>query len=334
MKRIFYLDWLRVIAIIGVICIHASSNAVEGLSKSCVPYLINCFGRFAVPVFVMMSGVLFLNRNISIKKLYSKYILKYAVCIFIFYILNILISYFHLKYIFITQKHIWFLYMIIGIYMVYPFLKMIIASDKLSLYFVALSVIYAFIMPLFIIIIDHFSGNKYINFIEYNLNYYIGNSNIYLPLGFSAYFILGYLCHKFNLKENLYLYTYVGLILSFALITYLTYYFSFSINKFIEVFLSKNIFVLIFAVSMFMFFKYNKLFNTENKIIYFLSKYTFCIYLIHAIILKYLKFTEKLVNIDYKSNLIIVLNIIITYGLSLLFAMIIKKIPVLNKYFI
>ena len=57
MKRIIYLDYLRIFAILGVILIHLTSyvNKTDIYCKE--------FGRYAVPCFVMISGVLFLGRK-------------------------------------------------------------------------------------------------------------------------------------------------------------------------------------------------------------------------------------------------------------------------------
>ena len=66
----FNTDVMRLIASFFVVMIHLSSN------NGAVGLMFNSISRFSVPVFVMISGALFLNRNISIKTLYKKYILR------------------------------------------------------------------------------------------------------------------------------------------------------------------------------------------------------------------------------------------------------------------
>lgn len=332
MKRIYYLDWLRVIAIIGVIFIHCSSLTVITCPREIFPYFINSFGRFAVPVFVMISGVLFLNKNIGIKKLYSKYILKFAVCILAFEFLAFLTKFFNWENVVIIKVHLWFLYMIMGIYMVYPFLKKIVSSQKLCLYFVGLSLIYVFIIPF---LIKFTSGFSYTDTFKF-LTYFTDKSYLHLPLGFSVYFVLGYLLHKYDIKKyfnNIVLY--FAAVISLGMITFSTMHIAVANGQFSEYLCDYNyIFVLTFAVSVFLIFKNHEVFNRENKVISFLSRYTFCIYLVHMIVLGHLRKIEPVLGYDFKTDPFMVINIVITFCLSLVLALIINKIPVLNKYFI
>jgi len=75
-NRIYYLDYLRLFAAIAVIILHTVDTEF-GSTKVTVfkwQYLNACDGlvRWCVPVFVMISGALFLERQIDIKKIYSK----------------------------------------------------------------------------------------------------------------------------------------------------------------------------------------------------------------------------------------------------------------------
>lgn len=67
-NRIFYLDCLRALAIIGVILCHVSAPFVINLSminsiEWDVALFFNCFRDFSVPLFVMISGALLINKN-------------------------------------------------------------------------------------------------------------------------------------------------------------------------------------------------------------------------------------------------------------------------------
>ena len=67
-NRIFYLDCLRALAIIGVILCHVSAPFVLNLSminsiEWDVALFFNCFRDFSVPLFVMISGALLINKN-------------------------------------------------------------------------------------------------------------------------------------------------------------------------------------------------------------------------------------------------------------------------------
>lgn len=81
-KHIIYLDILRIISTIAVIIIHISAQNWYNTSVSSFEWnVFNIFDsmfRWPVPIFVMISGTLFLDTNkiIDIKKLYQKNILR------------------------------------------------------------------------------------------------------------------------------------------------------------------------------------------------------------------------------------------------------------------
>ncbi|MBQ7258149.1 MAG: acyltransferase family protein [Abditibacteriota bacterium] len=139
MKRIIYLDYLRIFAILGVILIHLTSyvNKTDIYCKE--------FGRYAVPCFVMISGVLFLGRNIPLDTLFKKYVFKLAIALIFILIINKLISVcFHIN---CPIDHLWYIPMIICIYMAYPFIKLFIDNKVLVKYFLVLALIFNFIIP-------------------------------------------------------------------------------------------------------------------------------------------------------------------------------------------
>ena len=89
-NRIIYLDVLRILATFAVITIHVCSQNWNKVAPSSYEWnVFNFFSgisRWAVPIFVMISGTLFLDnrRNINIKKLYTKNILR-IITAFIFW---------------------------------------------------------------------------------------------------------------------------------------------------------------------------------------------------------------------------------------------------------
>lgn len=77
-KRVGYFDILRIVSIFFVIVIHVTSVGLR-LCETATPtwnvnWLLNSVSRWAVPVFFMVSGALFLepSREITLKKLYKK----------------------------------------------------------------------------------------------------------------------------------------------------------------------------------------------------------------------------------------------------------------------
>ena len=94
-KRIIYLDILRVIAIFFVIFNH---TGIDGFflfslkSPSHLPFwiysFISVFSKFAVYIFFMISGSLYLKKeNLSLKDIFLKKILKIVIITLIFSII-------------------------------------------------------------------------------------------------------------------------------------------------------------------------------------------------------------------------------------------------------
>ena len=64
--RVYYIDILRVLACIAVIMTHASDDYVLdnfGSSNFMIGNVIDSISRIGVPIFVMISGALLLNKN-------------------------------------------------------------------------------------------------------------------------------------------------------------------------------------------------------------------------------------------------------------------------------
>ena len=132
-QRVCCFDLLRVISIFFVIVIHVTSVGLRACDTMTGAWmanaLINSISRWSVPVFFMVSGALFLdpNKQLSIKKLYTKNILRIAICIVVWgFFYSILDQYLYgtlsAKSVLITVYgiltgntgyHMWFLYTLI-----------------------------------------------------------------------------------------------------------------------------------------------------------------------------------------------------------------------------
>ena len=78
-QRKFYLDFLRLVATLGVIFLHVSAKEYHMYFLTYDWYLSvigDSMVRWSVPLFVMISGALFLNpdKNITYKDILKKYI--------------------------------------------------------------------------------------------------------------------------------------------------------------------------------------------------------------------------------------------------------------------
>lgn len=146
-ENIQWLDTLRSLATLGVILIHVSSPIINTTPISNSGYwwignLLMSLTRYAVPMFLLLSGTTMLGREYNLKEYYKRRLMR-VVFPFLFWI----IVYFFFRYftlpatkipegfsatmswaghLFLTEgvsKHFWYIYMIIFIYLFVPFLS-------------------------------------------------------------------------------------------------------------------------------------------------------------------------------------------------------------------
>lgn len=339
-KRIEYLDLLRIISVFFVIIIHAPAPGqywftldVDGVLWRILNFY-DSISRWSVPMFVMISGALILSKEYSIKKIYKK-ILKLIIA-FLCWALIYAIAFdknsnaiIFIKSILTGYYHMWFLIMIIGLYMLVPILKKITESEQLTKYFLIVSFTLTTILPQ---IANHLAliDNNYTDAISKAIISNLGNFKLFL--GYTGYFVLGYYLKNTEItKKWRYIIYGLGIIgyLETILLTNLvsnisgkateTYYEFFALNVALE------------ALGIFVFAKYH--FKT-NKVLQYLSTLCLGIYLSHFVILYKL---DSIWNINIMSfNPIISVPSIsaLVFAISLLVSVIISKIPILKKYII
>lgn len=163
--RVAWLDFLRVFSAFSIVFLHVSSHYLEyqipfGSFSWFLTDAALAFTRFAVPVFVMISGVFFLSpqKDISLAALYRKYIGRILSVLIGWAIVRTAVMNVWLGHapagewaqdVFISVMWYWFLPMIIGLYMVSPFLRVLTAQGerKLMIYFMTLCLIFAMGLP-------------------------------------------------------------------------------------------------------------------------------------------------------------------------------------------
>ncbi len=341
-KRILYLDILKIISCIAVVMIHVTADGfkymnIHSASWSVVT-IFNIVVRFAVPVFVMASGAVFLNpdKKLDVKELWKKNILNLIIIyivwtlIYAVYkvynkgldvsIINILSSAVKKSY-----YHLWFIPMLIGIYACIPLLKPMVNSGKKTVeYFLTIFALF-YIIPRTIELFE-FPYYKYITAIL---------SRIQIPmLGYICYFVLGHYLHTYELTKKQKKMIYIAGIVATLLGIVGTMTYSWHMNKAI-VTLADNFSITTFTMCIAMFVLMKSLFENRKikfeKLIIHLSNASLGIYLIHVLIKEILRnqldmpFTN-IWNLPLNAIIMIIGSYLITVGLS--------KIPVINKYIV
>lgn len=354
-KYILYLDVLRIIAILAVILLHVSNISFFNTQvlKSNSFYsssVLYCLSRVGVSLFIMISGVTFLNpeKKVSLSYL-GKKVLHIFICLvcwltiydifallcrheriyfgFVKVILSDLINY---KSYYFGNYHLWYLYMIIGLYIVTPIVRLFVkhANKELLMYTFCIWFFFSSCLPLFL----KFDCFHFLNIFD--------AIDIPVITGLVGTYVLGYYLHKIDFKKK-WRYTLYGLgILSFFLMTIGTIFLSKRSGRATEV-LFDNIscFVIIMSSSIFVLIKTfisNKKFST--KMIFLIKKIsglTFGMYITHEFFIYYTNSYSYGFPLDYTLSNTAVRIVIVTIfvaGSSLLFSYLISKIPLLKKY--
>ena len=160
-NRIVYLDVLRVIACFSVIMVHSCAQYFVkdiGSFNFWVGNIFDGLARIGVPLFIMISGALMLDKNyqFSTQKLIKHIIKMIAFFAFwsVFYCFmfkivgSIIIKHESIDIINIIGSlikghyHLWFVYLIIGLYLIVPLLRLWVndTNKKYVEYFIILSI--------------------------------------------------------------------------------------------------------------------------------------------------------------------------------------------------
>ena len=138
-QRVVYADLLRIAAMVAVIVLHVCGNNWQGEDIHSLDWhLLNVFDslvRWCVPVFVMLSGMFFLDpgRNVTYRSIFTKKLLRvftaYVFWSVLYAAFTALLAWrggtpetplqIWLDVVY-GHYHLWFLYMIMGLYLFRP----------------------------------------------------------------------------------------------------------------------------------------------------------------------------------------------------------------------
>lgn len=349
-QKINYIVNLRVFACIGVILCHVAANNWYGNIESkrwivLTAYL--AFSRFCVPIFLMISGVLFLRTEtrVSFRKIYAHNILK--LCVFLLFwgmcyqIYNLTVA----QKIYVgegtlwtlisegfqnvfrgeTQAHLWYIYTIIGLYMIVPLLKPWInnLSKKEIEYFLVLyfifNVIYSVICNLDVEafkIICNFSSRLSINIVG----------------GYIGYLVLGYYLDAYELPDKMRKICYALGVAGFLFSAVLTVFYSRHLGAVTEIFWNYcSVFVFFWSIAVFVFFRYNL--DQCYKAADIIANYTLGIYACHMFVVFEL-WRNGISTFSFSSIFSVPVITVLVFICALGFTYVIGKIPFLRKWII
>ena len=337
-----YIDRLRVLATFAVVMIHICMTEVENSSLSEIGarnYAIYSVGynlvRWAVPVFIMITGFLLLpaEKELPEKKL-KHYIARMFLTLFVFgtvyaameivfdsglqqlYLLipRAILRVLQMK----SWDHLWYLYCLLGLYIMTPFVKAAVKNIKEREIWILLCVL--FCLDFFIPAINMITGKQFTIF-------YISANQYFF------YFLMGYFLSIENnrIVRNRKI-VYVAGCISLILMCIWDVYKIYQYGDYSHWIRKANFLIPPMAISIFTFFLSNKMVNgRESRVLKSISRCSFGIYLIHPFY----------VNLFFKVLHIMPTSFPIVLGIAFLFFIVFVaawlstwiaiKIPLFNK---
>lgn len=317
MDRNYTIDTLRTIAALLVIMIHVAVGYVNPGMKSqnfdlsfWTGNVLDSFSRICVPLFIMISGMFLIGRNETFRESYEKRAAKILIPLtfwsFLYLVYLITLRRVAnvdpdidslLKSVILGQPfyHLWYLYMLIGLYLVTPILNLIIPIvSRRTLWAVSI-------------------GFLLFGMVHGIYNLAVGNNLIFLLwfIDYLGYYLIGYLIRdsEIRIPSSVWLITYI---ISGVLISLLSFYTArLWGNLYFYSFLSPL--VIIASVSFFLWFTRLRL---RENLFSRISHLTFGVYLIHAGILHFITYLQDASEIHLFDNAIIGVPVKFTISLS------------------
>jgi len=342
--------YLRAIAILAVISIHASPKGSSINFLTLLYMSIDTFSHFAVPLFVCISGFVLYNkyqRSYSLKIFYKKRFLSVVPQYTIFSILAIFFLYagtiylgkvwnhnvIEIMYWYLSGTayyHLWFFVLIIQLYILYPVIEKVFTKSGENYNTPALLIFLLIVQILYQI----FSINKIS---------LIGTATMFL--GYIFYFVLGmyvrfyYLNYKNRVMTFKQAYIFFLALLSATILGIGWYRIEFFRNDLTPqlIFIYNGIvaivtpfyYILIFGLCLYFALKISEMIpNVNTKGLQIIGNYSFGIYLVHAFIL-YALTDGILAKIGFNMNnwLFYPVVCILVLSMSLVFVYVMSKVP-------
>jgi surface polysaccharide O-acyltransferase-like enzyme len=320
-----YIDYLRIVAIIAAITIHVTADYYTKFSMIknidwWFANLLNSASRFAVPLFVMISGAVLIGKKYEPVEFYSKRVRRLLPAIIfwnIFYVgfsfckgmsINSLI--WQLKIGLLASGkayyHLWYLSMFACLMLFVPYINKLLTGEKLNyndfkilsllfLFFFTLNGISSILMSIKGIKMNWFKSFPW--FIAYFVaGHFLDKHKELLTLSVKNIFFALTLLITFGATINFYYANHLGL---------------FKDNLFLN---SAGPFVFLITIIIFQLARLAFQDVNENKIIAKIAECTFGIYLIHPVFLYFFK--KLLPSYDTRGVFYIPLVIVLTFFIS------------------
>ncbi len=234
-ERLFYFDFLRAISCFMVIIVHTAATVLFNINPANLPIsfnglpnylsspdywianILDSICRISVPLFIMISGALFLNESYHFTgKKMAKHIVRMCIVYVVWSLLYAIffeiimpsidgkpvISEFFWNAFRDGHYHLWFIPMLIGLYLITPIFRLLVKKDnrKYVEYFLILAIIFQSVFAQAILMITRLSSPE--NNVLASFVIVLDKVKVYQVLGYIGYFVLGWYLSEFDIKHK------------------------------------------------------------------------------------------------------------------------------------
>ena len=334
-KRLYSLDFLKIFACLCVIMNHVIEFIKDYANHSfsgALFYSVNfSIYKCAVPIFIMTTGVLLLRKKISYREMVKKIIrifIPLLILSFIIYIKENQTTFSFYTFLELFFKDpikvpYWYLYMLIVLYLMVPFIQKMIQEfkDNDYKYFIFM----VLLLPGLLNIISVYSP------ISFSQSFFMAWIPIYL-----GYFVGGYYLYQISLKKKDFYFSILIFLISTILLG-LSMFLPFIYKGELAFVLdnTSNLFVMLASLSIFYIARYLIEPKTMNqmlaRIISFFSSTTFGIYLIHFLVYYMVYFRTPFIY-DKSPELGVITTTLLTFIICSGITALGKKIPLIKNF--
>ena len=147
-----YFEWLRLFASAAVVLMHTAAKRWLSVSHTVPEWEVltwwDSLVRWPVPIFIMVTGALFLPRKTALKTMLRSYIPRMAACWLVWSAVYTLYGgELTLQALASGYYHLWYLPFLWGVYLALPFLQRIAEDDRLTDQLLAVSLVVGVLIP-------------------------------------------------------------------------------------------------------------------------------------------------------------------------------------------
>ena len=346
-KRNISLDIVRVVAILAVVMIHTSAFGLTSYERGTLEFatgnIFDAMSRLGVPLFVMISGALMLDesRTVTVRNLLCKNVKNILLLLFFWSFVYAVVFQVvlplragnsvrlraFLEAVLFGHYHLWYLYMVVGLYLATPFFRAFVKKENQSLvlFFLAIALVTQFVPTVctslseLTDICPRFKELSYVS--RFANQFRLGLFGQY-----AAYYVMGwYIVHvgiPSGWKKNM-------LLCAGILSLIVTILFVQATGKYSNAYSNLNLLIFLYASSVFLLLTSIR-WQVSGPVrtgILFLSKFSFGIYVIHPLWIEGFRSTFPY---SHAPVAYILVSYRVVLAISLVCTLILSKLPVIR----